>query len=164
MEKLRIDSTDGRGTGLVHGFGNTTSEVLLLVWYNSLVDDCDFDFANCGVLSGGNYPSGSFTVSASQVTSPAELSIDSIVGFDRDGDFLDDSVEIGMSVSSSAFSESLSVEFSAFTNNSEHDSADFMISVGNSEPEITSVWFTPPLRVIGLSQPRLETLQGNCRI
>ena len=144
MEKLRIDSSDGRGTGLVHGFGNTTSEVLLLVWYNSLVDDCDFDFANCGVLSGGNYPSGSFTVSASQVTSPAEVSIDSIVGFDRDGDFLDDSVEIGMSVSSSAFSESLSVEFSAFTNNSEYDSADFMISVGNSEPEITSVWFTPP--------------------
>ena len=31
------------GTGLVNGFGNLTSEVWLLVWYNSLVDDCDFD-------------------------------------------------------------------------------------------------------------------------
>ena len=144
MEKLRVDSSDGRGTGLVHGFGNTTSEVLLLVWYNSLVDDCDFDFANCGVLSGGNYPSGSFTVSASQVTSPAEISIDSISGFDRDGDLLDDSVEIEMGVSSSAFSESLSVEFSAFTNNSLYDSAEFMVSIGNSESEIMSVWFTPP--------------------
>ncbi len=144
MESLRIDSSDGSGTGLVHGFGNTTSEVLLLVWYNSLVDDCDFDFANCGVLSGGNYPSGSFTVSASQVTSPAEISIDSIDDFDRDGDFLSDSVEIGMSVSSSAFSEYLSVEFSAFTNNSLHDSADLMVSVGNTEPEMISVWFTPP--------------------
>ena len=128
----------------MHGFGNTTSEVLLLVWYNSLVDDCDFDFANCGVLSGGNYPSGSFTVSASQVTSPAEVAIGSISSFDRDGDFLDDSVEIGVSVSSSAFSETLSVEFSAFTNNSLHDSAEFIVSVGNSEPEILSVWFTPP--------------------
>ena len=144
MDKLRIDSSDGRGTGLVHGFGNATSEVLLLVWYNSLVDDCDFDFANCGVLSGGNYPVGSFTVSASQVTSPAEVSIGSIEGFDRDGDLLDDSVEIGIGVSSSAFSESLSVEFSAFTNNSLHDSADLMVSVGNSEPEMISVWFTPP--------------------
>jgi len=144
MERLRIDSNDGRGTGLVHGFGNTTSDVLLLVWYNSLVDDCDFDFANCGVLSGGNYPAGSFTVSASQVTSPAEVLIDSIVGFDRDGDALEDSVEIGMSVSSSAFSESLSVEFSAFSNNTLFDSADFMISVGNSEPEMRSAWFTPP--------------------
>jgi len=144
MERLRIDSSDGRGTGLVHGFGNATSDVLLLVWYNSLVDDCDFDFANCGLLSGGNYPSGSFTVSASQVTSPAEVSIDSITDFDRDGDSLEDSVEIGMSVSSSAFSEYLSVEFSAFTNNTLYDSAEFMISVGNSEPEIRSVWFTPP--------------------
>ena len=144
MEKLRVDSSDGSGTGLVHGFGNTTSEVLLLVWYNSLIDDCDFDFANCGVLSGGNYPSGSFTVSASQVTSPAQVSIDSIIGFDRDGDLLEDSVEIGISVSSSAFSETLSVEFSAFNNNSLIDSSDFIASVGNSEPEIISVWFTPP--------------------
>ena len=144
MGELMIDSSDGRGTGLVPGFGNTTSEVVLLVWYNSLVDDCDFDFANCGILSGGNYPSGSFTVSASQVTSPADVSIDSIVDFDRDGDSLSDSVEIIVSVSSSAFFETLSLEFSAFTNNSLHDSSDFIISVGNSEPEIRSVWFTPP--------------------
>ena len=144
MEKMMVDSSDGRGTGLVHGFGNTTSEVWLLVWYNSLVDDCDFDFANCGVLSGGNYPSGSFTVSASQVTSPAEVSIDSIVGFDRDGDSFDDSVEIGMSIGSSAFSETLVVEFSSFTNNTLADSTEFIITVDNSEPSVRSVWFTPP--------------------
>ena len=85
MDRIRIDSEDGRGTGLVNGFGNLTSEVWLLVWYNSLVDDCDFDFANCGVLSGGNYPTGTFSVSASQVTSPAELAIETVQGFDRDG-------------------------------------------------------------------------------
>jgi len=144
MEKLIIDSSDGRGTGLVAGFGNTTSEVVLLVWYNSPVDDCDFDFANCGILSGGNYPTGSFTVSASQVTSPAEVSIDSIVEFDRDGDTLSDSVEIIAGVSSSAFSETLTIEISAYTNNSLHDSTDFTISVGNIEREIRSIWFTPP--------------------
>lgn len=144
MEELIVDSRDGSGTGLVPGFGNYTSEVVLLVWYNSLVDDCDFDFTNCGLLSGGNYPTGSFTVSASQVTSPAEVTIDSIDGFDRDGDSLSDSVEIGISVSSSAFSESLTVELSAFSNNSLVDSSEFVISVGNSEVEFRSIWFTPP--------------------
>jgi len=144
MERLRIDSEDGRGTGLVNGFGNLTSEVWLLVWYNSLVDDCDFNFANCGVLSGGNYPTGSFSVSASQVTNPAEISIENVAEFDRDGDLLDDSVEISISVSSSAFFETLSVELSAFTENSLYDSSEFTISAGNSEPEIRSVWFTPP--------------------
>ena len=143
MEKLRVDADDGKGTGLVHGFGNTTSEVFLIVWYNSIVDDCDFEWANCGILSGA-YPTGSFTVSASQVTSPAEVSIDSIVGFDRDGDSQGDSVEIGISISSSAFSEILSVEFSVFINNTLYDSSDFFISVGNSEPETRSVWFSPP--------------------
>ncbi len=144
MDSLRIDSDDGRGTGLVHGFGNLTSEVWLLVWYNSLVDDCDFDFANCGVLSGGNYPTGTFSVSASQVTNPAQITIESIEGLDRDEDLLDDSVEIEFSVSSSAFFETLSVQFSAFTNNSLFDSAEFTISAGNAEPEVRSVWFTPP--------------------
>ena len=143
MQDLRIDSNDGKGTGLVHGFGNTTSEVWLLVWYNSLVDDCDFDFANCGVLSGGSYPSGSFTVSASPVTSPADVSIDSLESFDRDGDEFTDSVEIGISVSSSAYYQTLSVEFSAFTNNTEFDSIEFTVSASNTGPEIRSVWFTP---------------------
>ena len=143
MNDLRIDPSDGKGTGLVHGFGNDTSEVWLLVWYNSLVDDCDFDFANCGVLSGGSYPSGSFTVSASPVTSPADISIDSLESFDRDGDSLSDSLEIGISVSSSAYFETLSVEFSAYTNNTEFDSVEFTVSVSNAGPEILSVWFTP---------------------
>ena len=59
----------------------------------------------------GNYPTGSFSVSASQVTDPAELTIESVEGFDRDGDLLDDSVEIGIGVSSSAFFETLSLSY-----------------------------------------------------
>ncbi|MAI57403.1 MAG: hypothetical protein CML56_00185 [Rhodobacteraceae bacterium] len=143
MEKLRIDS-DGRGTGLVRDFGNTTSEVWLLVWFNSIVDDCDFDFANCGVLSGGSYPTGSFTVSASLVTTPAQVSIESMADFDRDGDALSDSIEMGLTISSSAYFETLDLEISSFNNNTEIDSFDFVVSVGNTQPEIQSVWFTPP--------------------
>ena len=160
MDRLRIDSEDGRGTGLVNGFGNLTSEVWLLVWYNSLVDDCDFDFANCGVLSGGNYPTGSFSVSASQVTDPAELTIETVEGFDRDGDLMDDSVEIGIGVSSSAFFETLSVEISAFAENSLYDSSEFTISVGNSEPEIRSVWFTPPFTAEWTITARASDITG----
>ena len=143
MEKLRIDS-DGRGTGLVRDFGNSTSEVWLMVWFNSIVDDCDFDFANCGVLSGGTYPTGSFSVSASLVSNPAQVSIDSISDFDRDGDSLADSIEMGLTVSSSAYFETLDLEISAFNNNSEIDSYDFVISVRNSQPESHQIWFTPP--------------------
>ena len=144
MEKLRIDPENGFGTGLVHGFGNSSSEVWLLVWYNSLVDDCDYDFANCGVLSSGSYPQGSFSVSASIVSSPADASIESIEVFDRDGDSLSDSVEIEISVSSSAYFEILSVEFSAYINNSQFDTSEFMISAGDGAPGLKSIWFTPP--------------------
>ena len=142
IKDLRIDPVDGKATGLVHGFGNTTSEVWLMVWYNSLVDDCDFNFANCGVLS-GSYPTGSFSVSASLVSSPAELSIDYSQNFDRDGDSLPDSVEVGGTVSSSAYFETLTLEFSAFTNNTDFDSIEFTVSAGNSDPGISVVWFTP---------------------
>ncbi|MBI88091.1 MAG: hypothetical protein CMB67_03570 [Euryarchaeota archaeon] len=145
MDRMRVDPEDGRGTGLVPGFGNTSSEVWLLVWYNSLVDDCDFDFANCGVLPSGSYPSGSFTVSANLVTSPAEVSIDYLEGFDRDGDLMDDSVEIGISISSSAYFQTLAVEFSAYTNNTLIDSIEFIESVGNSQPELRPLWFSPQL-------------------
>ena len=142
INDLRIDPLDGKATGLIHGFGNTTSEVRLMVWYNSLVDDCDFDFANCGVLS-GSYPTGSFSVSASLVSSPAEISIDYSRNFDRDGDSLPDSVEIGVTVSSSAYFETLTLEFSAYTNNTDFDSIEIEVSAGNSDPGISVVWFTP---------------------
>ena len=142
MQDLRVDSEDGKGTGLVHGFGNTTSEVWLMVWYNPLVDDCDFDFANCGVLS-GSYPTGSFTVSASLVSSPAEVSVNYLESFDRDGDALADSVEMGVTVTSSAYFETLFLEFSANSNNTEFDSTEFTVSASNSDPAIVSVWFTP---------------------
>ena len=108
----------------------------------------------------GNYPTGSFSVSASQVTDPAELTIETVEGFDRDGDLLDDSVEIGIGVSSSAFFETLSVELSAFTENSLYDSSEFTISAGNSEPEIGSVWFTPPFTAEWTITARASDITG----
>ena len=143
MGKMRVEGSTGIGTGLVHSFGNTTSEVWLLVWYDSLIDDCDFDFANCGILPGGTYPSGSLTVNAGLITEPAEAYIDSIQTFDRDGDSLDDSMEIGIDVVSSAYFETLEVEFEAFTNNTMTDSIEFSVSTGNNEPVSRAIWFTP---------------------
>ena len=143
MSDLRTDSATGIGTGLVHGFGNSTSEVWLLVWYNSVVDDCDFDFANCGVLPGGSYPSGSFTVNADVVSEPAEVSIDSIDEFDRDEDGLDDSLEISISVSSSAYFETIEVGIEALSNNTVVDSSTFSVFASEGEPATRSLWFTP---------------------
>ena len=160
MDRLRIDSEDGRGTGLVNGFGNLTSEVWLLVWYNSLVDDCDFDFANCEFFLGETTQQVVFPSVLARSLDPAELTIESVEGFDRDGDLLDDSVEIGIGVSSSAFFETLSVELSAFTENSLYDSSEFTISVGNSEPEIRSVWFTPPFTAEWTITARASDITG----
>ena len=143
MSELRIDGSTGIGTGLIHGFGNSTSEVWLLVWYNSVVDDCDIDFANCGVLPGGSYPTGSFTVNADLLSEPAEVSIDAIHDFDRDKDGLDDSLELSISVSSSAYFETLDVGIEAFSNNTVVDSASFGLSASNGEPSTKSIWFTP---------------------
>ena len=117
MSELRIDSSTGIGTGLIHGFGNTTAEVWLFVWYNSLIDDCDYDFANCGILPAGSYPTGSITVNAGLITEPAEVTIDSVQTFDRDGDELHDSVEIGIEITSNAYYETLGVSFEVYTEN-----------------------------------------------
>ena len=143
MSELRIDSSTGIGTGLIHGFGNTTAEVWLFVWYNSLIDDCDYDFANCGILPAGSYPTGSITVNAGLITEPAEVTIDSVQTFDRDGDSLHDSVEFGIEVTSTAYYETLGVTFEAYTENVLTDSRDFNIAAGNGEAVSRAIWFTP---------------------
>ncbi|HJM13372.1 MAG TPA: PKD domain-containing protein [Candidatus Thalassarchaeaceae archaeon] len=143
MDELRIEPSTGIGTGLIHGFGNSTSEAWLLIWYNSGVDDCDFDFANCGILPGGAYPTGSFTVNAGLVTEPASVSIDSIEVFDRDEDGLGDSLEVSISVSSSAYFETLEVEVDALVNNTVVDSETFSLSASNDEAVSRTIWFTP---------------------
>jgi PKD repeat protein len=143
MSELRVDSSTGIGTGLIHDFGNATAEVWLLVWYNSLNDDCDYDFANCGILPGGLYPSGSITVNAGLITEPAEVTIDSVQTFDRDGDSLHDSVEIRIDISSNAYYEILGVSFEAYTENVPTDSLQFNIAVGNGDPVSRAIWFTP---------------------
>ncbi len=160
MEKVRIDASTGVGTSLIHGFGNSTAEVWLLTWYNSLVDDCDFDFANCGILSGGSYPSGSITVNAGLISEPAEVSISSTRAFDRDGDSLDDSIEFGIDVVSSAYFETLEVIFEAYTNNSLVDSTLFNINAGNSEPVSRAVWFTPHLSADWSFAVRIKDITG----
>ena len=143
MSKLRIDSATGVGTGLVHGFGNTTSDVYLFVWYNSLTDDCDYNFVNCGIMS-GSYPVASFTVYADLISEPAEVSIDSINKFDRDGDGFDDSVELGFEIVSYAFFEIIEVDFGAYVNNTLKDTLKLEFTAGNGEAEIGIIWFSPP--------------------
>jgi len=143
MSSLRMDSGTGAGTGLVHGFGNTTDEVWLLTWYESMVSDCDYNYASCGITT-GTYPTASLTVYAGLITDPAEVSIDTIMSFDRDGNNLDDSVRIDLEVVSNAFFEILEVTVEAYVNNTLTDSVVFDITTGNSVPSPRSVWFTPP--------------------
>ena len=143
MTKLRIDSATGAGTGLVHGFGNTTDEVWVIAWYESQVTDCDYNFASCGITT-GSYPTTDIVVQAEIISEPAEVDIMEIIPFDRDGDNLDDSVEIQLEVISNAFFEIIEVTFEAFVNNTLTDSITFAVTAGNSIPTEESIWFTPP--------------------
>jgi PKD repeat protein len=143
MNKLRIDPASGAGTGLVYGFGNTTDEIWLITWYESLVSDCDYNFASCGITT-GSYPEAAITVQAGLITDPAEVEISTIENFDRDGDNLDDSSRIDLQVTSNAFFEILEVEANAYLNNSIIDTLTFDITAGNSVASEKSIWFTPP--------------------
>ena len=143
MSRLRIDSATGAGTGLVHGFGNTTDEVWVIAWYESQVTDCDYNFASCGITT-GSYPATDIVVQAGIITDPAEVDIMGITPFDRDSDNLDDSVEIELEVTSNAFFEIIEVTFEAFLNNTLRDSITFAVTAGNSIPTEESIWFTPP--------------------
>ena len=144
MTEMSVDPTNGVGSGLIHGFGNVTSDAILFVWYDSPVDDCDYDFANCGILSSGQYPTASISVFADLVSDPAEVNITSIESFDRDGDALDDSIQMDIEVTSSAFFETLKISVEAFENNTNIDDFEFTISAGNSGETAKRIWFTPP--------------------
>jgi len=143
MDRLRIDSATGAGTALVHGFGNTSSEVWVIVWYESQVTDCDYNFASCGITT-GSYPTTDIVVQAGLITSPAEVDIIEVTTFDRDENNLDDSVQIDLQVTSDAFFEIIEVTFEAFVNNTLRDSITFSMTAGNSVPNPESIWFTPP--------------------
>ena len=143
MTGMRVDSGTGAATGLVHGFGNSSDEVWLLTWYESMVSDCDYNYATCGITT-GSYPTASATVFAGLVTDPAEVYIDTITPFDRDENGLDDSVRVDLEVQSNAFFEILEVTVEAYVNNSLIDSVIFDVTAGNSVPSPQSVWFTPP--------------------
>jgi len=160
MSKMNIDPSTGVGSGLVQGFGNETSDAILLVWYDSPVDDCDYDFANCGILSSGQYPTGSISVFADLVSEPAQISISSIESFDRDGDLLDDSIVLDIEATSSAFFETLEVSIEAWENNSKIDETGFFISAGNLGEAEESIWFTPPNSGEWSFQVRLLDLAG----
>ena len=143
MDRLRIDPSSGAGTGLVYGFGNITDEVWLITWYESIVDDCDYNYVSCGITT-GSYPEAAITVQAGLITDPAEVEIAAIENFDRDGDGLDDSSRIDLEVTSNAFFEILEVEVNAYLNNSVQDTLIFDMTAGNSVASEKSIWFTPP--------------------
>ncbi len=143
MTNMRVDSGTGAATGLVHGFGNSSDEVWLLTWYESMVSDCDYNYATCGITT-GSYPTASATVYAGLITDPAEVYIDTITPFDRDENGLDDSVQVDLEVQSNAFFEILEVTVEAYVNNTLADTVIFDVTAGNSIPSPNSVWFTPP--------------------
>ena len=89
MSRMRVDPVTGSVTGLIHDFGTDVDEVWMTTWYESAVDDCDYNYATCGITS-GSYPTATVTVQAMLVTDPAEVSIESIDDFDRDSDGLSD--------------------------------------------------------------------------
>tara|TARA_B100000131_G_scaffold94761_1_gene91694 strand:+ start:3133 stop:7341 length:4209 start_codon:yes stop_codon:yes gene_type:complete len=161
MSKINIDPSTGIGSGLVQGFGNETSDAILLVWYDSPVDDCDYDFANCGILSNGQYPTGSISVFADLVSEPAQISIESIESFDRDGDSLDDSIVLDIEATSSAFFETLEVSIEAWENGTKVDESRFFISAGNSGETRKTVWFTPPNSGEWSFHAKLSDLMGD---
>jgi len=136
MSPLRIDSATGVGTSLVYGFGNTTSDVWVFVWYESAIDDCNY--ADCGT-----YPTTDITVLAELITDPSEVDIISTVLFDRDGNSLDDSIIIETEVISNAYFEIVELTFEAFLNNTLEDSINFNTPTGGSIATVNQIWFTP---------------------
>jgi len=145
MEDMRFDPVTGVGTGLVHGFGNQSDDVYLLVWYESGVDDCDYSSPNCAFPGGSTaYPIASVDIFAGLITQPASIRIDQEYTYDRDGDLDPDSLEVTFSVNSTAFYEVLDVEVLAFENNVLHDTINMHVEAGGGVAVTNKVWYTPP--------------------
>lgn len=136
----KLNFVNNVATGLVPGFGNLTNEVWVITWYASTVADCDY--TSCGP----SYPTGVVDVEAARITSPATLSLNNTVLSDRDGDGLDDTVNINYGVLSNAFFEDLDVEIHVRdTTGNIVDSITDRIAAGGGVDVPGSVYFTAPL-------------------
>ena len=127
-------------TGLVPGFGNLTDEVWVITWYASTVADCDY--TSCGP----SYPEGTVDIEAARITSPATLSLNNTVLSDRDGDGMEDTVEINYGVLSNAFFEDLDVEIAVRdASGNLVDTITDRIAAGGGVTVDSQVYFTAPL-------------------
>ena len=127
-------------TGLVPGFGNLTNEVWVITWYASTVADCDY--TSCGP----SYPTGVVDIEAARITSPATLSLNSSALSDRDGDGLDDTVQLNYGVLSNAFFEDLDVTVNVRDGSGQVvDTLVDRISAGGGSVVSSDVYFTAPL-------------------
>ena len=135
-----LDFNNKVATGLVPGFGNLTNEVWVITWYESTLADCDY--TSCGP----SYPTGTVDVEAARITSPATLSLNTTTLGDRDGDGIDDTVQIGYGVLSNAFFEDLDVEITVRDGSGiVIDSLTDRIAAGGGTVVDSDVFFTAPL-------------------
>ncbi|DAC08127.1 MAG TPA: PKD domain-containing protein, partial [Candidatus Poseidoniales archaeon] len=130
--------SNSQATALVPGFGNLTDEVWVIVWLASSTGDCDY--TSCGP----SYPTGTIDLEAARITAPATIDTGNVTTSDRDGDGLDDTVELEFDVLSNAFFEDLDVEVAVRDNSGiVVDRLDTRVEAGGGEPVTTSVFFTP---------------------
>ena len=125
-------------TGLVPGFGNLTDEVWVIVWLASSTADCDY--TSCGP----SYPTGTIDLEAARITAPATITTGNTTTSDRDGDGLDDTVQMEFDVLSNAFFEDLDVQVDVRDSSGNVvDSLTTRVAAGGGQAVSTSVWFTP---------------------
>ena len=125
---------------MVPGFGNLTDEVWVITWYASTIADCDY--TSCGPA----YPEGTVDIEAARITSPATLSLNTTQLSDRDGDGMEDTVEINYGVLSNAFFEDLDVEVHVRDSSGQLvDSITDRVAAGGGVSVDGQVYFTAPL-------------------
>ncbi|MEC7508132.1 MAG: PKD domain-containing protein, partial [Candidatus Thermoplasmatota archaeon] len=130
--------SNSQATALVPGFGNLTDEVWVIVWLASSVGDCDY--TSCGP----SYPTGTIDLEAARITAPATIDTGNVTTSDRDGDGLDDTVELEFEVLSNAFFEDLDVAVAVRDGTGTVvDTLDTRVEAGGGQPVSTSVFFTP---------------------
>ncbi|MEC9161974.1 MAG: PKD domain-containing protein, partial [Candidatus Thermoplasmatota archaeon] len=130
--------SNSQATALVPGFGNLTDEVWVIVWLASSVGDCDY--TSCGP----SYPTGTIELEAARITAPATIDTGNVTTSDRDGDGLDDTVELEFDVLSNAFFEDLDVAVAVRDGTGTVvDTLDTRVEAGGGQPVSTSVFFTP---------------------
>ena len=108
--------------------------------YASTVADCDY--TSCGP----SYPEGTVDIEAARITSPATLSLNNTVRSDRDGDGMEDTVQINYGVLSNAFFEDLDVEVNVRDSSGQLvDTITDRVAAGGGVPIDNQVYFTAPL-------------------